>query len=202
MEMSKFVLYLLNLFLIFSLSSCLYPKIIFDFESVEDLPPSGAEYWIDVKDKYPQEILVAFRRVENDFNSKIDIVICVDKQYKKLLIKKMKFIFESNQSFTFIDNVIYDLPDFTSPRSVSHNFYYAKSGYYWTSQLIPINISDKGNIDSFNLMEVFGNKKVGDTFEATLEIVYQFDEDPEKTEVIHYKVEAVKNKYASPLLRY
>lgn len=182
------------------LTSCtgfLYPKIVFDFEELWDAPPSSATKRLELKDKYLQEIMLLFRQPGNKFKTYLDMRIFVQKQYKSLIIKEMRYHWDEGEGL-FLKDAKFKLPEYVSETGSKPNHYFGKDGYYWTYQLQPVEIKEGDLFVDFQ--KVFKDRKPGEIFKASIEIDYSFDDEPVKQLILDYEVTAIKGSYTSPFM--
>lgn len=174
-----------------------YPGIVFRFDSIGDDPPAQPIHRFKYKEKYPQEIDIVYRRPGNSFKTFLELSIFVQKQYKKLHIKELRYSWK-NGNGVLIEDTKYKLPEYVNKHGSKKNHYWGKEGYYWTYQLIPIDVlKDKRYID---LQKIFKDRNPGERFKVNIEIDYQFDDDEVKTQLFQYNVTVIKNTYKSPFM--
>jgi hypothetical protein len=162
----------------------LYPKKFFTFPRMCDgeCPPSGADDRLNAGAAYPQTFSFSIRQSSDSFKMSFLGTIFVNKPYKVLHIKELRYEWEGNRGI------------FSKEQSIklSVNRYIAQDGWYWYGWL--------GNFfqcDFFecNFEKLFVGKKPGDKFRLSLELVYSFDDEPEKIQNLEYIVNVHKGKY-------
>jgi hypothetical protein len=167
----------------------LYPKTFFTFPEPCDYddgcPPSGATDRLNAGAAYPQTFDFIIRQSSDSFKMYFLGTIFVNKPYKVLHIKELRYEWEGNRGI------------FSKEQSIrlSVNRYIAQDGWYWYGWL--------GNFfqcDFFecNFEKLFIGKEPGDEFMLRLELVYSFDDEPEDMQVLEYIVQVHKGEYRSP----
>jgi len=142
-------------------------------------PPSSASKRLIAGDEYPQNFTFFFSQAGNSFTAYFVPTIFVDKPYNTLFVKEMKFEWESKTEILLKDT------SFNMPV----NSYISQNDWYWVCGI--------GDFYSVKFEKLFKGKKPGDEFIVKLTLVYSFDDEPEKIQVLEYEVTALKNEYTS-----
>lgn len=185
--------------LVFGCRGIAYPKLIFSIKQLGDVPPTSADERLELKDNYPREIDLYFRRPGNEFNYSLFFMIFVKKKYNNLRINKLKYTWSGGEGLLMSD------VDFKLPRGVSKtgddpNLYYGKDGYYWTFLRKPIEANNMSLL--VDLQKVFNEVSIGDRFNFKIEIDYTFDDEPMRSDFIDYEAYVMKGKYTSKYAGY
>ena len=159
-----------------------FPKIRFSFTQEGERPPSSAEKRLNAGAKYPQNINIRFSRPGNSFQYYFDTTIFVNKPYKVLHIKEMKYEWENNTG-VFFENRSIELPV---------RDYISQNDWYW--------LGGGFNLFNVNFEEIFTGKRPGDEFLFKLMLIYSLDNETEKTQALEYSVTVLKGSYTSPFM--
>ncbi|WP_029410664.1 hypothetical protein, partial [Treponema pedis] len=145
-----------------------------------------------IADEFTPEINVLFRQAGNNFKSAFFPVFLTKEAYSKLYIKKIIYVYESNE-ITVMEDAIFNLPDkIETSEWVTNGKYYCLNG--WISE--PENWNDKTKLwPETNFEKIFTKKKVGDEFPFKIIIYYQFDNTESKIITLNFEVIAVKGHY-------
>ena len=171
-----------------SITSCdlfagvLFPRIRFSFSQEGGNPPFGAEKRLNAGAEYPQTFNFYFSRAGNSFKTYFDTVIFINKPYRVLHIKEMKYEWENNTG-VFLEDRSFEL-------SVINGV--AQNGWYW--------LRIQSDFFNVNFEKIFKGKKPGDKFLFRLTIIYSLDDELENTQVLEYNVTALKGKYFSSFM--
>ena len=165
-----------------SFAGILFPRIKFSFSPVGEQPPTTASERLNAGAKYPQTFKFYFSRAGNSFQYYFVPTIFVNKPYRVLHIKEMKYEWENNTGI-FFENRSFELPV---------RYYITQNDWYWLG-----GIADFFNI---NFEKIFKGKKQGDKFLFRLIIIYSLDDEPENTQVLEYNVTAIKGEYINYLI--
>ena len=106
----------------------------------------------------------------------------VNKQYNVLHIKELRYEWEGNRGILAKGQKI----------ELWQELYVAEGDgyyYYWIPNFV--------ECDFFkcNFAKLFVGKEIGDVFRLRLELVYSFDDEPEKMQILEYNVKVFKGGY-------
>ena len=161
----------------------LFPKTTFEFSPVGEQPPSLPDERLNAGAEYPQTFTFGISRGGNSFKYNFYTRIFVNKPYRVLHIKEMKYEWENNKGVLLKDRS-FDL-------FVSQYVHNEQNDWYWLA-----GIGIRGFFHfKVNFEKIFKGKESGDEFLFRLILIYSFDDDPENTQVLEYNVTAVKGKY-------
>lgn len=197
-KMKKYIIFILVVCLTVSCASgLLYPRTVFSFKPLGDIPPSSATERLLSKDKYPQEIKINFRRPGNKFETFLDMSIFVKKPYKNLTIKDLRYSWYGGEG-SFLIDTMFKLPENVSEIASDPSDYYGRGGYYWALLGRPIN--KKLGTLFIDMQKVFKDRNTDDKFTLTIEIIYSFDNEPSRSVTYLYEVTPLEGSYTSPYM--
>lgn len=177
-----------------------YPKIIFSFDNLdENFYWGAADKACDSASESTPEINVLFRQPGNSFKAEFFPVFLTKKNYAKLYIKSITYIYE-NKEFTALEDAVFILPEKIIGMDSNEIGWITNGTYYWLNGWTAKceNPNDKSKKwPETNFEKIFKNKKAGDNFPFSIKIIYNFDEEDEKTLLILFTVIAIKGWYTS-----
>ena len=163
-----------------SFAGILFPKIKFRFGSLGNRPPASASERLNAGAEYLQVFTMEIRSAGNSFQYYFVPTIFVNKPYRVLHIKEMKYEWENNTG-VFLKDRSFEIP-------VSDYLHNTQTGWYWLGGL-------GGRLPEVNLEKIFKGKKPDDTFLLKLTLVFSFDDESENTQVLEYNVTVEKGEY-------
>jgi len=163
--------------ILFACNGISHPKIVFRFNSLDEGIPASANDRLRAGDEFPQTFTFFFSQARNSFRTYFVPTIFVQSPYEVLHVREMSYEWEGNTG-TFIKDKSFQL---------AVNSYVTNGEWYWL-----------GGIRDFhriNFGKLFRGKEVGDKFMFTITLVYSFDGGPENTQILEYKVTAIRGEY-------
>ena len=178
-----------------------YPKIVFSFKNIDDNFYWGAaDKACDLASELTPEINVLFRRPGNTFKAEFFPVFLTKKNYSKLYIKEIKYIYESKE-ISVLNDSIFILPHQIVEIGSNQSGWITNGTYYWLNgrSANPENGKNSAEIwPKTNIEKLFLGRKIGEEFLFSIKIVYRFDNENEKTQMIYFVVKTLEGKYVSP----
>ncbi|MCQ2604121.1 MAG: hypothetical protein MJ215_03645 [Spirochaetia bacterium] len=154
--------------------------------------------------KYNQELYFWYTGVDeaNPFNSKLILELFTSRPYKKLYIKE--FGYENNgKKKVIIKNKNYILPiNVKVDKLPIYDYSWRTANDYYIIEISPWKkYRGLRQMPSVNWSKVFPDKKLGDKFPFQMKVVYQFDDESEKTFIFDYEVEVKEYYWINPLVK-
>lgn len=194
----KFSIVIVLCLIISSCNGVFYPKKTYAFNYGIDSPPFSERDRLELATSKNQELLLLFRRRENNFNYSLILNALVKKTYKELHISKLLYKTELEEEIIFKD-LKYELPvnvrtigDFSDKYSYST----INGDYYSCTIDVTSNLMKK--IPKVDFYKYFNEYEIGDRFNVDLIFYYSFDNEESKILTQTFSVEVRKGKYMSP----
>ena len=179
----------------------LYPKKIFSFQNLnENFYWGAANKACDMASESTPEINVLFRRTGNSFKTIFFPVFLTKKNYTRLHINSMKYLYD-NQEISVLSDIVYILPQQVVEIGTNKSGWITNGNYFWLNGN-DVKCEDPNNIykkwPETNFEKLFKDKKIGDEFYFSVKIIYKFDYEDEKNLEIPFSVKTLKGDYVSP----
>lgn len=178
-----------------------YPKKVFSIQTIDNNFYWGAaDKACEMASEATPEINVLFRQSGNSFKTELYPVFLTKKNYSKLYIKEIVYIYE-NEEFLVLKDTNFTLPQQIVEVGSNKSGWITNKTYYWLNgrDAKCDNPNDKSKRwPETNFEKIFRKKKIGDVFNFSVRIVYRFDEENEKSLLIPFTVKTLKGKYVSP----
>ncbi len=178
-----------------------YPKKVFIIQTIDNNFYWGAaDKACDMASEATPEINVLFRQPGNSFKTELYPVFLTKKNYSKLYIKEIVYIYE-NEEFFVLKDAYFKLPQQIVEIGSNKSGWITNKTYYWLNGRDakcenPKDKSKRWPVTNFE--KIFKKKRIGDTFYFSVRIVYRFDEEGEKSLVLPFYVKTLKGTYISP----
>ena len=178
-----------------------YPKLLFSFYNMNrNFDWGPADEACNMADENTPEINVLFRQPGNSFKAGFEPTFLTKKNYSRLYIKEIVYIYENNE-YTALKDALFTLSPNIRDMGSHEKGWITNGTYYWMNgwEAEPENWKDKSKLwPETNFEKIFRGKKPGDEFSFSVRIIYAFDDGEEKTLVAPFVVTAVKGWYTSP----
>lgn len=177
-----------------------YPKVVFGFGNInENFYWGAADKACDMADENTPEINVLFRQPGNSFKTEFFPVFLTEKNYSRLYIKEIVYIYENNE-YPALKDALFTLSPNIRDMGSHEKGWITNGTYYWMNgwEAEPENWKDKSKLwPETNFEKIFRGKKPGDRFSFSVKIIYVFDDEEEKTLFIPFTVGTYKGEYIS-----
>lgn len=195
---SIIIFVLITLFGIYFLKKSIYPRIVYDLNNLDSwYSPIEA---FEKSEEATSEINIFFEITGNNFKTDMYPVFLTKKNYSRLYVKKISYIYEGNEYVVQTD-AYYDLCSDIRKMDENKRGWITNGTYYWMNGLSAELQSKKNRTSAWprtNFRKIFKHRKIGERFPFTVLLIYQFDDEEEKVAEIKYMVVPVKNEYISP----
>ena len=163
----------------------------------ENSPPCGMKNRLESGNTFEQEIYFIWWTGWNKRQKKADpykasVEIYTKKQYKKLIIKELSYVYEGKTDL-ICENVEFKLPEIVSTLEENPDSWRSDGKNFWLNgELFAHSVGNSQGWPKIDFTSLFSNHKtIDEEFEFQLLLKYQFDDDPIKNETIKYKVTTV-----------
>lgn len=176
----------------------IYPRIVYDLNNLDSwYSPIEA---FEKSEEATSEINIFFEITGNNFKTDMYPVFLTKKNYSRLYVKKISYIYEGNEYVVQTD-AYYDLCSDIRKMDENKDGWITNGIYYWMNGLSVEPQSKKNKTSVWprtNFRKIFKHRKIGEEFPFSVLLIYQFDDEEEKVAEIKYMVVPVKNEYISP----
>lgn len=177
-----------------------YPKLLFSFDNINrNFDWGPADEACNMADENTPEINVLFRQPGNSFKAEFEPTFLTKKNYSRLYIKEIVYIYENNE-YTALKDALFTLSPNIRDIGSYDKGWITNGTYYWMNgwEAEPENWKNKSKLwPETNFEKIFKGKKPGDEFSFSVKIIYAFDDEEEKTLVAPFRVTTVKGWYTS-----
>ncbi len=178
-----------------------YPKKFFMIQTIDNNFYWGAaDKACNMASESTPEINILFRQPGNSFKAELYPVFLTKKNYSKLYIKEIVYIYE-NEEFFVLKDTNFKLPQQIVEVGSNKSGWITNKTYYWLNGRDAKCDNPNGKSKSWpetNFERIVRKKKIGDVFCFSVRIVYRIDEENVKSLLIPFSVKTLKGKYVSP----